>query len=75
LTTRAVTDENRIEFCREPAVPVADQELNCPALAEVHEEVAGLLGGPGTSRMRSDAQDMHALGLTITVQRPSAMVV
>jgi hypothetical protein len=49
---RAVTGEDAVERGGELAVPVANQEVE-PAgpLAEVHEEVAGLLGGPGSGRM------------------------
>jgi hypothetical protein len=35
------------------------------ALAEVHEKVAGLLGGPGSGRMSGDAQDVHGPGLDL----------
>ena len=34
-------------------------------LAEVHQEVAGLLGGPGSGRMGGDAQDVHGPGLDL----------
>jgi len=33
------------------------------AFAEVHEQVAGLLGGPGSGGVRGDAQDVHPPGL------------
>ena len=43
------------------AVPVADQEPeSVRALAEVHEKVAGLLGGPGAGGMGGDPGDVHA---------------
>ena len=40
---------------RQPAGPVA----------QVHDEVAGLLGGPGPGRMGGDAQDVHRPGLDL----------
>src|SRR6266700_5539552 len=44
--------ENRVERGREVRAAVADHELD-PArlLVKVHEEIAGLLGGPFPSRM------------------------
>ena len=35
------------------------------ASAEVHEQVAGLLGGPGAGGVGGDAQDVHAAGLDL----------
>ena len=48
------------------AVPVAEQEHE-PArpLAEVHQQVPGLLGRPGPVRVGGDAQDVHAPGLDL----------
>jgi hypothetical protein len=34
-------------------------------LAEVHEEVPGLLDGPGPSRMSRNTQDVHGPGLEL----------
>jgi len=56
-----------------PASPstASNEAVNCPVrsrtrnrkpwdvFAEVHEEVAGLLGGPGSVGMRGDAQDVQ----------------
>jgi hypothetical protein len=62
----AVAEEDAVECGGEFAVPVADQELEPPGpLAEVHEQVPRLLGGPGPGRMRSDAQDVHGPGLDL----------
>ena len=45
---RAIAGEYLIEGRGELAVAVADQELEAVRpLAEVHEQIAGLLGGPG----------------------------
>jgi hypothetical protein len=50
----------------ELAVPVANEEPEVPgALAEVHHEVARLLGGPGSGRMSGDANDMDDVGLDL----------
>ena len=35
------------------------------AFAEIHEQVAGLLGGPRPGGVRGDAQDVHAPGLDL----------
>ena len=49
---RTVTCKDAVECRRELAVPVADQEPEAARpLAEVHQEVAGLLGGPGPGRV------------------------
>jgi hypothetical protein len=45
----------------ELAVPVADQESEpVRALAEVHQQVARLLGDPDASRVASDPGEVHA---------------
>ena len=45
----------------ELAVAVADQEPELLGLlAEVHEQVAGLLGDPGAGGMGGDAGEVHA---------------
>jgi hypothetical protein len=42
------------------SVGVADEEPETPsAVLEVHEQVAGLLGQPGSGRVGGDAQDVH----------------
>jgi hypothetical protein len=41
------------------------RNLNPLALAEVHEEVACLLGSPGSGRMGGDAQNVHGAGLDL----------
>jgi hypothetical protein len=44
----------------ELAGPVARKEPErCGALLEFHQEVAGLLGGPGSGRMASRSEDVH----------------
>jgi len=35
------------------------------AHAEIHQQVAGLLAGPGTGWVRGDAQDVHGTGLDL----------
>jgi len=63
---RAITGEYVIEDGRELAVAVADEELELAgAFTEVHEQVAGLLGGPCPGGVRGDAQDVHAAGLDL----------
>jgi hypothetical protein len=55
------TDEDGVERRGELAVPVADQEPEpLGVLAEVHEQVAGLLGDPGAGRVGGDPRDVHA---------------
>ena len=62
----AIVGEHVIEDGRELAVAVADEELELAgAFAEIHEKVAGLLGGPCPAGVRGDAQDMHAAGLDL----------
>jgi hypothetical protein len=52
-----------VERRRELAVTVPDQESEVAgALAEIHEQVAGLLGGPGSGGVSGDAQDVHPPG-------------
>jgi hypothetical protein len=49
--------QHRIERGRELTGPIADQELEPGnTLAEVHHEVAGLLGGPGSVGMAGHPQ-------------------
>ena len=63
---RAVTGEDVVLRGGELAVPVTDEEPEPPGPpAEVHQEVAGLLGSPGSGRMGGDAQDVHGAGLDL----------
>jgi len=53
-------DEDGVEGRGELAVPVADQEPEpVGALAEVHQQVAGLLSDPGRGRVGGDPGDVH----------------
>ena len=50
----------RVERGRELSGPVADEEpAPLGALAEVHDEIAGLLGGPESVGMRGHAEDVQ----------------
>jgi hypothetical protein len=52
--------QHRVERCRELSSPVADEEPEPGGVvAEVHDEVAGLLGGPGAVRVSGHAQDVQ----------------
>jgi hypothetical protein len=51
--------EHRVERRRELTGPIADEEPESRgAFAEVHQEVAGLLGGPRSVGMAGHAQDV-----------------
>ena len=53
--------EHRVEGADERAVPVADQEPELvDVVAEVHQQVAGLLGHPGPGGVGGDPGDVHA---------------
>jgi hypothetical protein len=53
--------EHRVEGGGELAVPVTDQEPKLlGSVAEVHQQVAGLLGDPGAGGMGGDSGDVHA---------------
>ena len=53
--------EDGVERGGELAVPVADQEPEpVGAIAEIHEQVAGLLGDPGSGGVGGDPGDVHA---------------
>ena len=53
--------EDRVEGDGELAVSVADQEPELLGLvAEVHQQVAGLLGDPGAGGVGGDLGDVHA---------------
>ena len=55
--------ENGIEGGGELGVPVTEQEAErTDPLTEVHQQVAGCLGGPGCRRMSGHAQDVHRAG-------------
>ena len=52
--------QHRVERGRELSGPIADEEPEPrDVFAEVHDEVAGLLGGPGPVGMRGHAQDVQ----------------
>ena len=51
---------DRVERRCELTGPIADEEPKpSGTFAEVHDEVAGLLGGPGPVGMSGHAQDVH----------------
>src|SRR6185503_3904003 len=53
--------EDGVEGGGELAVPVADQEPKpVGAVAEIHEQVASLLGDPGADGVGGDSGDVHA---------------
>ena len=53
--------EHGIERLREAGVPVIQDELRpCPGILQVHEQVPGLLDGPGLDRVLRGAQDPDA---------------
>jgi hypothetical protein len=57
----ALVGENLIESGGELGVTVPDEEPErLDPVAEIHDEVAGLLGGPGSGRIGRHAQDVHA---------------
>ena len=52
--------QDGVERPGELAGSVADEESKGGgAVVEVHQEVAGLLGGPGSSRMARRREDVH----------------
>jgi hypothetical protein len=54
------TGEHGVERGGELAVPVADQEPEpVGAFAEIHEQVAGLLGDPGAGGVGGDPGEVH----------------
>jgi len=58
--------EHGVERSRELAVPVADQEPEpVGALAEVHEQVAGLLGDPVAGGVGGDPGEVHAAAVVL----------
>ena len=59
----AGSGEDRVERVGELPGPVADQELEvCGAVAEVHQEVANLLGSPRAVRVRGYPGEVHIAG-------------
>ena len=50
---------DRVERCRELSGPIADEEPKPDLLAEVHDEIAGLLSGPGSVGMPGHAEHVH----------------
>jgi hypothetical protein len=63
-------DASACEYCIEGggelAVAVADQELKTfGVVAELHEQVAGLLGGPGPGGVGGDPGDVHPAGAVL----------
>jgi hypothetical protein len=55
--------EHGIEDTGEVAIAIPDEEPEpSRAVAEVHQQIAGLLGDPGSGRVDGDAQQMHAAG-------------
>ena len=57
----AVADEDGVEGGGELAIPVTDQEPEpLGALAEVHQQVAGLVGHPVPGGMGGDPGEVHA---------------
>ena len=55
--------EDGVEGGGELGVAVADEEPKATTgIVEVHEEIAGLLGLPGSGRVGGDAEDVHPAG-------------
>ena len=55
--------EDGVEGGGELGVAVPDEEPEATAgVVEIHEQVAGLLGQPGTGGVRGDAEDVHPAG-------------
>jgi hypothetical protein len=58
--------EDGVERGGKLAVPVADQEPEpIAAIAEIHQQVAGLLGHPGTGRVGGDPRDVRTATLVL----------
>jgi len=56
----ALAGEDRVEDTGELGVAVPDQEAEgADPVAQVHEQVTGLLSGPGAVRVSGHAQDVH----------------
>ena len=55
--------EDGVEGSGERGVAVADEEPKAtPGVVEVHEEIAGLLGQPGSGGVGGDPEDVHVAG-------------
>jgi hypothetical protein len=55
--------EHGIEGAGELGVPISDQELECrQTVAEVHHEVASLLGNPRTAGVGGDSEQVNVAG-------------
>ena len=62
-------DEDCIEGPGELAVPVTDQEPEpVGSIAEIHEQVAGLLSDPGPGRVGGDPGDVHVAAAVLDHQ-------
>src|SRR5689334_20474814 len=60
---QALAGEDLVEGRREPGVAIPDQEAEGPgSVAHVHDQVAGLLSGPGAIGLDRDAEDVHVPG-------------
>jgi hypothetical protein len=67
--------EYLVEHRRELAVAVADQEFEVAgASAEVHQQVAGLLGGPRAGGVSGDAQTVHPVGAGVCPERKEGLM-
>ena len=63
---QALAGEDRVERAGELGVPVADEELQrADSLAQVHHQVARLLGHPLPGRMCRDTQQVHPAGIDL----------
>jgi hypothetical protein len=61
--TDALAGEHGVEGVGELAVTITDQEREpSDAVAEVRQDVAGLLSNPGSVRVRRNSQEAHAAG-------------
>jgi hypothetical protein len=59
----ACIGQDRVKRCRELSGAIADEEPDPGgAVTEVHDEVAGLLGGPGFVGMPAHAQHVQVVG-------------
>jgi hypothetical protein len=59
----ALAGEDLVERAGELGVTVPDEEAEGDSpVAEVHEQVAGLLGGPRAARVGGHAEDVHVPG-------------
>jgi hypothetical protein len=56
-----IGSEYLIEGSGEPAITVPDEKPEyAGAFTQVHQQIPGLLSGPGAARVGGDAQDVHA---------------